>query len=73
MRSLFNCDDLNRFKIILRDFLITVKEFAAEDNTDLFDDDNTTGKSSIANVGISEAKAAIPAAINTSHTGNIGM
>jgi hypothetical protein len=35
--------DLNDFKQHLRDFLITVKEFASEDNTDLYAEETEAG------------------------------
>lgn len=45
VRGLFDVNlDLQSFKQHLRDFLITVKEFAAEDNTDLFFEENEARK-----------------------------
>eukprot|EP00752_Nemacystus_decipiens_P006845 g6147.t1 len=55
--------DLNSFKLHLRDFLVTLKEFSTEDNADLFLEENLAKKREDQNKA-RQAQLAVPGLVN---------
>ncbi|CAB1100876.1 unnamed protein product [Ectocarpus sp. CCAP 1310/34] len=62
--GLLNSDmDLNTFKLHLRDFLVTLKEFSTEDNADLFLEENLAKKQADEDKA-RQAQLAVPGLVN---------